>query len=118
MNVIHKLFIYGVTFLYSTLAVADEPILFKQAFIPKHGWFNYGLIITLLIVITFVLAKKFKPGLAQSTACQLIEKKQLSSKTAVFVIEYNKQQFLIADNHHGLAIHPLTQHSEDNHDIQ
>jgi len=82
-----------------------EPIVFKQEFSPKNGWFNYGLAITILLIVILVLAKKYKSKPLGPIGCQLIEKKHLGNKTVVYVIEYQQQRFLLADNQHALAIH-------------
>ncbi len=82
-------------------------IIFKQEFTPTHGWMSYGVAIAALVLIILVLAKKLKPRENALQGCQLIEKKHLGNKTAVYVIEYQQQRFLLADNHHALAIHRL-----------
>ncbi len=96
-----------------TLATQSEPILFKQPFSPKIGWINYGLALSVLLIFILMLAKKHKPGQPQRAACQLIEKKQLSNKTAVYIIEYQQKRFLLAENPHALAIHSLLHETTD-----
>ena len=84
-----------------------EPIVFKQEFSPKNGWLNYGLAITVLLIVILVLAKKYKSRPPNLAGCQLVEKKHLGNKTVVYVVEYQQQRFLLADNQHALAIHPV-----------
>ncbi len=84
--------------------VTDEPIPFKQPFIPKGGWLNYGLVIIMLLVIVIMLAKKFKPRQASQATCKLIEKQHLGNKTVVYILQYQQQRFLLVDNQHALAI--------------
>ena len=92
-------------------ATTIEPMVFKPEFSPKHGWLNYGMAIVVLLIMVLVLAKKHNiktPGLRDSSqGCQLIEKKHLGNKTVVYVIEYQQQRFLLADNQQALTIHQL-----------
>lgn len=100
---------------YSTI-VAAEPIVFKQALSPKNGWLQYGLAITVLLILILVLAKKYKYRTPNLSSLQLIEKKHLGNKTVVYVIEYQQQRFILADNQQALAIHPLN-HPETNESV-
>ena len=84
-----------------------EPIVFKPAFAPKNGWLNYGIALVILLVIILVLVKKHKPRSTLQPGCQLIEKKYLSNKTIMYIVEYQQQRFLLADNQQSLAIHAL-----------
>lgn len=111
-GVIHLLFIL-LSFV-SNDALSAETITFKQSLSPKISWLNYGLIIVMLLVLVLAIAKKHKPGMSKKSVCQLIEKKYLGNKTVVYVIDYQQQRFLLADNQHALAIHPL--HACDNND--
>ena len=90
-----------------------DPIVFKQEFSPKQGWLNYGLAIMILLIVIIVLAKKHKPRSTNLSGCQLIEKKHLNNKTAVYIVEYQQQRFLLADNQNALAIHRLEQEGSD-----
>ena len=90
-----------------------EPIVFKQEFAPQNGWLNYGLAMTVLLILIFVLAKKYKPRSPNLDGCQLIEKKHLGNKTIVYIIDYQQQRFLLADNQNALAIHPLEHHNDN-----
>ncbi len=87
--------------------IAAEAITFKPDFSAKLTWLNYGVAILMLVIIALIIAKKHKPGIAKKSVCQLIEKKYLSNKTVVYVIEHQQQRFLLADNQHALAIHEL-----------
>ena len=90
-----------------------DPIIFKHEFSLHGHWWSYGLAIGLLLVMIIILAKKHKPASLSKTACTLIEKKLLSHKTIVYIVEYQQQRFLLADNQQALAIHPLTQEGSD-----
>ena len=83
------------------------PIVFKQQILPQHAWLNYGLVLVILLITTLVLAKKYKSQPQNPSGCQLIEKKHLGHKTVVYVIEYQQQRFLLADNQQALTLHPV-----------
>lgn len=91
------------------MMAAEQPIVFKQDFSPQHGWLQYGLAITVLLILILVLARKYKSRVPNPDGCQIIDKKHLGNKTAVYVIEYQQQRFLLADNQQALAIHALEQ---------
>lgn len=93
--------------LFSHTVMSAEAITFKQSFSPNISWVNYGIAIIMLLVIVIVIAKKHKPNVSKKSICQLVEKKYLGNKTVVYVIDYQQQRFLLADNQHALAIHPL-----------
>ena len=94
--------------LLSSIALAaSEPIVFKQAFSPRISWFTYGAVIVLLLGIVLAVAKKQKPGSTKKSACTIIEKTYLGNKTVVYVIDYQRQRFLLADNQHSLVLHSL-----------
>ena len=96
-------------------ASSAEAITFKPDFSAKLSWLNYGVAIVLLVIIALIIAKKYKPNLAKKSVCQLVEKKYLSNKTVVYVIDYQQQRFLLADNQHALAIHELHAREPDEH---
>lgn len=90
---------------------AQEQLNFKQESIPQIHWLSYGLALFILLVICIFLAKKSKNGINQTAQCKVIERIPLHHKARVYVIDYQGQQFLIADNQHALAIHPLKEAS-------
>lgn len=93
--------------LFAPISIANDRIIFKQKFSPHHGWLNYGMAILVLLTITWVLAKKYKPKTMLSDGCQLIEKKHIGNKTIIYIIDYQQQRFLLADNQQALTIHQL-----------
>lgn len=84
-----------------------DPTIFKHEFSSQTSSVTYGITIFLLLVIMVILAKKNRPYSMNKSDCKLIEKKHLSHKTVVYVIEYQQQRFMLADNQQALAIHPL-----------
>lgn len=101
------------TTLHAQTITAVEPIAFKPDFSPKNGWMHYGLAILILLIIMLLLAKKHTRKLPERASCQLIEKKHLGNKTVLYIVEYQQQRFLLADNQQALAIHPLQQGGKD-----
>jgi hypothetical protein len=81
--------------------------LYKPEMAPKQGWFIYSLLIAGLAAIAFILAKTNKKRLVNQENCLVIDKKRLGAKTIIYVLEYQNQQFLLADNQHALALHAL-----------
>ena len=88
------------------------PIAFKHAFYPKNGWINYGVVLALLLVIALVLAKKFKSSPPDLSGLNVIEKKTIGNKTTVYVLEYQQQRVLLADNQHALTLHGLRENGD------
>lgn len=91
----------------ASLVRAEEALSFKQPFSPKISWINYALVIVVLLITALAIARKIKPSSTSQSSCQLLEKKYLGNKTVVYVIDYQEQRFLLADNQHALAIYPL-----------
>lgn len=84
-----------------------DPLIFKHDVSPQSGWLSYGVVILLLLVMIVLLAKKRKPFATNTTDFELIEKKHVSHKTVIYVMEYRQQRFILADNQQALAIYPL-----------
>lgn len=84
-----------------------NPIVFKQDITPATPWLQYGLVMAILLIFIVVLTRQYKSKTLRHAGCQLIEKKSLGNKTIIYVVEYQKQRFLLADNQHALAIHPV-----------
>jgi hypothetical protein len=87
--------------------IAQEPIPYKHDFALSIHWFPYGLVLLVLCVVLAILAKKSKHKTSGSPQCRVVESLSLNHKTKMYVLDYQGQHFLIADNQHGLAIHPL-----------
>lgn len=95
----------------AALANAAEAITFKEPFAPGYNWLAYGVTVAILLILALVIAKKHRPGSSPQSQCTLIEKKYLGNKTVVYVLEYQKQQYLLADNQHALALQRLNSES-------
>lgn len=88
-------------------------IVFKPVFSPQHGWLHYGMAMVILLVMVLILARIHKPRAVKLDGCQVIEKKHLGNKTVVYIVEYQQQRFLLADNQQGLVMHPVKQGVND-----
>ena len=91
---------------------AKNAITFKKELVANVHWFPYGLVLIVLIIAVLILAKSSKKISNTQSKCKIIEKTTLNHKTKIFVIDYQGQQFLIADNQNALAIHSLQVNSQ------
>jgi hypothetical protein len=98
-------------FLFNPL-FAEKALMFKKDLTANTHWFPYGLVLVVLIVTLFILAKKSKKISNSDSKCKVIEKLAVHHKTKVYVIAYQGQQFLLADNQNSLAIHALQEGSQ------
>jgi hypothetical protein len=99
------------------LQTAQEPV-FKTELVTHPHWLSYGLVLSLLCVFLIVLAKKSKKGWSHTlkraqNKCKLVEHIILNNKTKVYVLDYQGQGFLLADNQHSLALHPLGEQAHE-----
>lgn len=86
---------------------AEEALTFKPVFMPQRGWFSYGLAVAALLAIIIFLAKKNKHLHQNNPTLQTIDKIRLNHKTTLFIVEYQKQRFLLADNQQSLCLQAL-----------
>ncbi len=92
---------------------AEEAISFKKELVTTVHWFPYGIVLILLIIALLILAKNSKKVMTAHAKCKVIERVAIHHKTKVYVIAYQGQQFLLADNQNSLAIHALQENSSD-----
>lgn len=86
---------------------AEEAISFKKELMASSSWFPYGILVVILVITIFVLAKHSKKIIHNDAQCRVVEKIFIHNKTKVYVIAYQEQKFLVADNQNSLAIHVL-----------
>jgi hypothetical protein len=98
-----------VLFFLSGTAHAESTLVFKKEALGTLHWFPYLVVLGVLLVALLVLAKKSAYLTKNHAKDLLVEKIALNQKTQVYVLNYQGQRFLIADNQNALAIHPLTQ---------
>ncbi|MBA2709664.1 MAG: hypothetical protein H0U57_03605 [Tatlockia sp.] len=104
---------YLLTMLLLTGQVKAEALTFKEAIAPKPSWHVYLLAIFALLAILYTLAKKSKRDFFTPSSLRIIDKKRLSAKTFLFVLEYRNEHFLVADNQHTLAFQVLKPSSQN-----
>lgn len=81
---------------------------FKHAIEPGYNWFIYLVSLAALLTLAAVLAKKCRAGLLAQSSCLIVDKQQLGTKTTIYVLEYQNQRFLLADNQQALTLQALT----------
>ncbi len=96
-----------VLFFLSGALHAQSTFAFKKEPLSTVHWFPYLLVLAILLVALLALAKKSKGLIKNNGKNQIIEKIPINQKTQVYVLDYQGQRFLIADNQNALAIHPL-----------
>lgn len=89
------------------LGHAKEALNFKKELITATHWPHYGILLTVLCLGLLVLIKKTRSPKRSFSKGELIEVIHLHHKTKAYVIDFEGQQFLIADNQNALTIHPL-----------
>lgn len=97
--------------LFTQWASAADSILFKPDYLPQHNWTRYIVAIIILFFIGILFVKKNKRLSTLSNTCQLIEKKHLGNKTIVYILDYQQQRFILADNQQALVLYALNQDS-------
>ncbi|MBA2655987.1 MAG: hypothetical protein H0U70_03280 [Tatlockia sp.] len=80
---------------------------FKQNFQPSLSWQLCVLSLIVIMAIAYFMAKKNKGAIAKQSNFLIIDKKNLGSKTFIYVLEYQNQQFLLADNQQALVLHAI-----------
>ncbi|MCL9682642.1 hypothetical protein [Legionella maioricensis] len=90
---------------------AEETINFKKELVTTVHWFPYGIVLILLFIALLLLAKNSKKVISTNAKCKIIERIAVHHKTKVYVIVYQGQKFLVADNQNSLAIHALQETS-------
>lgn len=94
-------------FLLTTPLYAEEAIVFKKELFSPHYWFPYGLVLIVLLIVVFILAKNSKKLISPHSPGIVVEKTSINHKTKVYIINYQGQKFLLADNQNSLAIQAL-----------
>lgn len=92
-------------FFLSFNVCAEHSLPFKKEISTNH-LFSYLLVLGILFLTLFFLAKKSKK-LINTNQCQILERIPIHHKTKVYILDYQGQRFLIADNQNALAIQPL-----------
>ncbi|CAM4394499.1 MAG: hypothetical protein LEGION0403_FIIPPAGN_00791 [Legionella sp.] len=86
---------------------AQNTLTFKQDPINNIHWIPYLVILLILLIVLSFFAKRSKGLVKKNTQGQVIEKIPVHHKMHVYILDYQGQRFLIADNQNSLAIHPV-----------
>ena len=98
-------------FLVVKPSMAERAIVFKKELLSSYHWFPYGLVLIALILAILILAKKSKKIIKTPSQCTVLERIAINHKTKAYIIDYQGQKFLIADNQHSVAIQALQESS-------
>lgn len=110
-----RVFCMLMSFLISPLVIADDAIHFKQTFVRHSHWLTYGIVMIALLLVIAYITQKYKPNKLDKALCRVVEKNYLGNKTVIYVIDYQEQRFLLADNQHSLsfcAVSPESLHAK------
>ena len=95
------------TSISSVMQAAEEPLIFKKEVASSVSWMPYGLVFIILLITVFILAKNSRIRVNTQSKCKILEKINIHHKTKIYIMDYDGQQFIIADNQTALAIQPL-----------
>lgn len=102
-----KKLIFFIYFLNSHALFSANTLPFKEEVSFNPYWWQTCVILLILLIILLLLPKKNPLKVAPASQLTLLEKKTLSHKTCVYVLQYQGVQFLLADNHTQVTLHPL-----------
>lgn len=88
---------------------AQETISFKKELTATGPWYPYVLVFLVLLVVLFILAHYLKKTPGTHSKSYILKRIAAHHKTSVYVIDYQGQQFLLAENQNALALHPLNE---------
>lgn len=89
--------------LYTLDAQASLP--FKKDITVSSPWMPCVLIMILLFIILWVLARYVGPKTGANQKAKIIDNIAIHHKTKAYVLDYQGQHFLIAENQNAIAIH-------------
>ena len=94
-------------FVLSNPLLAQAALSFKQELSTDVHWLPYCLVLFTLLVILVIFSKWTKKTSRLPKQCRIIEKTLIHHKTKAYIIDYEGQRFLIADNQNAIAIQRL-----------
>lgn len=104
---IHQFILGSSLFMLPALSKAANSIPYKVSLLPQYQWTTYALILLILLLFSLYTAKKQARQSIKNSNCRLIEKLNLSNKTTLYLLEYQNQQFLLADNLQSITFKSL-----------
>lgn len=98
-------FIFNMLLLNSSCA--QNAFAFKQDPGSHVHWIPYLFVLGILFLVLCFLAMRSKHTIKSTTQCHVVEQIALHHKAKVYIVDYQGQRFLIAENPNALAIHPV-----------
>lgn len=83
-------------------------LVFKKELVANPHWVPYGIVLLILFIVLFILARYSKKNGRIHSEFKVIDKLIVNNKTNIFIIDYQGERILLADNQNALAIHTLS----------
>jgi biopolymer transport protein ExbD len=99
--------IYFLLLIYAKEAGAS--LSFKKDAVATMQYIPYCFVMLVLLIILWVLAKYLRPKIKSKQEAKLLDTIAIHNKTKAYILVYQNQQFLIAENPNAIAIHVLQQ---------
>jgi len=93
--------------------MAGEAIAFKKDLVTTTHWLPYGLVLLILISALLFFAKNTKKTFKTNPKLKVLERIAIHHKTRLYIIDYQGQQFLLADNQSSVTIQALHEINSD-----
>ncbi|WP_147279844.1 flagellar biosynthetic protein FliO [Legionella worsleiensis] len=87
--------------------LANQPLVFKKDLMTNHHWPSYTLIVSALFGILLWIYQYLGKTKNTNSQFKIIEQLAVHHKTKIYVIDYQGQQFLLADNQNTLSLIPF-----------
>jgi len=88
---------------------AEAALSFKKDAMPSMQWMPYCIAIIILLMILWGLAKYVRPKTVGMHKAKILDTVAIHNKTKAYVLDYQGQHFLIAENQNAIAIHAFKQ---------
>jgi flagellar biogenesis protein FliO len=102
-----KKIIFYCMMLHNHVLFSADALQFKEELKLPTYWLAIGAVLLLILVTLLIVMKKNPLKMSQTANLKLLEKRTLSHKTCVYLLEYRGLKFLLADNHANITLHPL-----------
>jgi hypothetical protein len=90
---------------------AEASLPFKKEAAESIQWLPYLFVVLILLSLLLFLAKYTKKSPLNKARSHVVETIVLHYKSRAYIVEYQGQRLLIADNQQAIAIHPLNSES-------
>lgn len=86
---------------------AKAALQFKNDAVLSVHWLPYAVVLSVLLLIAWGLAKYIKPKALVQQKGRILDTVTIHHKTKAYVLDYQGQHFLIAENPNAIAIQAL-----------